>query len=86
MTRIRTVNGASKANAIRCSALLSVAYVSRMACVTEGVVKRYEDGTLESSKPNGASSSSLIKRLDIFYDWMGRIPTGGELSNWTEKT
>lgn len=50
-----------------------------MACVTEGVVKRYEDGTLESSRPNGASSSSLIKRLDLFYEWMANIPRGGEL-------
>jgi hypothetical protein len=71
--------GVSRANRIRCEALLSVAYVSRMACVTEGVVKRYEDGTLEASRPNGASASSLIKRLDVFYEWMEKLPKGGEL-------
>lgn len=70
--------GVSKANRIRCEALLSVAYVSRMACVTEGVVKRYEDGTLEASRPNGASASSLIQRLDVFYEWMEKLPKGGE--------
>ena len=52
---------------LRIQANLSLAYVARMTAVTEGTVKRYEDGSL-------ASDTGMHRRLDAFYEWLAQIP------------
>lgn len=59
---------------VRTQAYLSTAYVARMCLVTEGVVKRYEDGSLLGSNPRGASAKNLQERLDRFYSWLEGMP------------